>query len=140
MDNQNLILIFSFVFNGIILILGFLILFKSKIDSVSKNFLSLIFFIIFWGVSNILVDLVSTRESALIWTKITFFASFFIPSCLLSFFLVFPEGRRLSFTKIIFIHTLAIVFSFLVPFNFIIKDIKDIKIHPVEPIFGSIYY
>ena len=93
MDNQNLILIFSFVFNGIMLILGFLILFKSKPDSVSKNFLGLIFFMVFWGISNTLVDLVATREGVLIWTKITFFASFFIPSYILLFFLVFPENR-----------------------------------------------
>ncbi len=131
------VLILTSVLN---LFLGFLVFLKNKKSIVNKTLLLFIFSVLVWTVSNYFVDISHSYKEALLFTRLTFIGSYFIPAFLLIFSLVFPSKINIKNRLIVFIIVPPILFSLLSFSNLIVKGVQDINIHPIVPEFGPMYY
>ena len=139
---------FSITIILIFLLLGFFILMKGQNNKQNLVFFLFILSSAFWTFSNLMVDISSHRQVALLWSKITLIGPIILPIFLFYFTLIFPEDvfkrKKIIFiTPLVFIAVILLIF---VPSNINIKDVYLIpgEVPKVETgmlyIYFSIYF
>ncbi len=119
-------------------LLGLIVFTRNRKNKRNRYFLYFIVAVIFWSITNFVVDKTTTYDAALFWTKLTFVSSIYIPLYLFIFTNYYPIDKKI---KIIWPHfILAATLTLLVSFGYVVKGVQDINVHPIVPVFGTLYY
>lgn len=121
------------------LTLGLFIFFRNIKSQINQAFFGIVVSILIWSIGNYIGELPLKYGEVLFWTRITFLGAFFIPAFLLYFSINFPNEKGINFKYGFLIFVPPAILSALLFNGFIVKDIVSLDVHPIEPIFDSIY-
>lgn len=105
-------------------ILGFLVIIKSKHKSANRVFSFLIFSSSFWIFSNIMVDISKNEFWLLFWSRLTILGALLMPIFFWKFSLIYPDETLYKNNKIYKKIELAIWFIFTVFLTFVWSDLN----------------